>query len=192
MSKYNHLSPDLLEDDKLIPYGSAEAMAHSLQQVPVIFMIILHYITLGIGPLVWLDIAHSRIPKIRRNDPSAAKAFFNMLIPFYNLYWFFFKNIRLCERINEQRAMRSLPEKSLHGLAVNNSAILVAGAVLFGYPMDVSEPSAYTLFVAKALLLLWYGVLQPVYLGLIQHSVNELAIITYMENIDDTKVEEEN
>lgn len=133
-------APRLLGYDLLVPYDSPEAKAISFKKFSIIAVIVLHYLTLGIFSWIWLSLAHGSMPRIRRDDPSAARAFFGHLIPFYNIYWTFFHHIRLCYRINEQRSMRELPEKPLRGLAIATRIVLLLcwGSGPIGYLLPVS------------------------------------------------------
>ncbi|HMD54201.1 MAG TPA: DUF4234 domain-containing protein, partial [Phycisphaerae bacterium] len=72
---------------------------HQLTSLPVALVILLHYMTCGIFPLIWLNLMHGKLPRIRPDDPSAGKAIGFCFIPFFNLYWIFFTYRRLCLRI---------------------------------------------------------------------------------------------
>jgi hypothetical protein len=72
---------------------------HGLTSFPVPLVILPHYMTCGLFPLIWLNLMHGKLPRIRPDDPSAGKAVGFCFIPFFNLYWIFFTFRRLCLRI---------------------------------------------------------------------------------------------
>jgi hypothetical protein len=88
---------------------------HQLTSFPVAAVILLHYITCGIFSLIWLNLMHGKLPRVRSDDPSAGRAIGFCFIPFYNLYWIFFTYRRLCLRIDEQRNLYGLPPSNLSG-----------------------------------------------------------------------------
>ena len=169
--------------DLLISYDSPEAKANAFKPFSIIVLIALHYLTFGVFSMIWLCLAHGSMPKIRRDDPSAAEAILSYLIPFYNIYWVFFNQIRLCHRINEQRRMRELPEKRLKEFAMAMCTITLL--CVFAVVVDRND-------VYSGLFLLYYIIVAPVYLGLVQHAINQLAIITYMEGLADSASQQGN
>jgi len=64
---------------------------------------------------------------------------------------------RLCDRINDQRAMRGLPPSAPRGLAM-------ASCILMCIP--------YVNFLVGALIV------DPIFVGMLQASVNELVLVT--------------
>src|SRR5438874_12371470 len=74
------------------------AQAQGWTSFPVVAVILLHYVTCGIFPLIWLNLMHGKLPRVRADDPSAGKAIGFCFIPFFNLYWIFFTYRRLCLR----------------------------------------------------------------------------------------------
>jgi hypothetical protein len=71
--------------------------------------VILSIITLGIFPLIYYPLQHSRYPKVKPDDPSGAKAFWFQWIPLFNIYWYFVMWPRLGDRINFQYRLRGHP-----------------------------------------------------------------------------------
>ena len=182
----------LRRHDLLISYDSSEAKANAFKPFSLIVLISLHCLTAGIFSNIWLCLAHGSMPKIRRDDPSAAWAFLAHWIPFYNMYWVFFHHLRLCYRINEQRAFRGLEHKfRLRGMAIITNALLVVGLVanVFGQPEMFG---LLPLIVFGQLLLIGYEILLLIYVVSVQRAINELAILTIMENLVDStsKVDE--
>jgi hypothetical protein len=53
--------------------------------------------------LIQLYLVHSKLPKVRDDDPSGGKAIGFMFIPIYNFFWMFFVWLRLMDRLNEAR-----------------------------------------------------------------------------------------
>lgn len=133
--------------------GTPEAAAHRFTEFPAAVAILLHYLSLGVFTLIWLNLLHGKMPKIRHDDPSAGKAIGFLFIPFFNLYWVFFTYHRLCRRINEQRQMRNLPPKAPAGLAVAMCILMI---------------------IPYVGVLSWL-ILAPIFVGIVQSSVNDLA-----------------
>ena len=156
---------------------------HRLSISSVAWMVILHYISLGIVPMVRLNLMHGKMPKNRPNDPSAGRAIGFFFIPFFNWYWMFFTYCRLCDRINEQREMRGLSRSVPKGLAIAmcvaicisvfiDRAIVVSPGLLQGWFLGV--------FIGIALLP--WAILMPVFAGIVQAKVNELVRQTALES----------
>jgi len=133
--------------------GTPAAAANLFGDFPTAVAILLHFVTLGIFTSIWLNLMHGKMPKIRYDDPSAGKAIGFLFIPFFNLYWVFFTYTRLCTRINEQRAMAGLPPKAPGGLAI----------------------AMCILMIIPYIGLISWAILVPIFLGIVQSSVNELA-----------------
>ena len=129
---------------------------HSLKTFPTALVILLHYVSLGIFTTVWLNLMHGKMPRIRADDPSAARAIGFLFIPFFNFYWVFFTYHRLCVRINEQRARAGLVGRVPTGLAITMCIVMLipyVGVVCF-------------------------LVLAPIFAGIVQSRVNELVRAT--------------
>lgn len=139
------------------PYVVAPG-AHGLDAFSTPLTILLHYVTFGIFSWIHFGLMHDRMPRVRQDDPSSTKAICFYLIPFFNLYWMFFENIRLCDRINEQRRAVGLPETAPRGMAIAYAAVM-----LIPY---------FNILVA-------FPILGPIYLGLLRQSVNELVDATH-------------
>jgi hypothetical protein len=135
------------------PMGSP-ANAHQLTNFPVIALILLHYLTCGIFSLVWLNLMHGKLPRVRSDDPSAGKAVGFCFIPFFNLYWIFFTYRRLCLRIDEQRNLYGLAPGNLRGMATTNCIFQVIPYING---------------------LIGYTIITPIFIGLVQSSVNQLV-----------------
>jgi hypothetical protein len=137
-----------------VPPGAAAAAPHQLRAFPVAVAILLHYVTFGLFTFIWLNLMHGKICRVRADDPSAGRAIGFCFIPLFNLYWVFFACRRLCLRIDEQRDLYGLPAGNLRGLAT--------AACIFQVIPYLNT-------------LLGYTILAPVFLGMMQASVNELA-----------------
>lgn len=104
-------------DVRAIPLEErARLAAHSVTRFPVWAVGVLHVITLGLFPLIHFSMIQDRLPKASSNDPSAARAFWFHLIPYYNLYWVFFSTLRLCDRLSFQMKLRGLSDRAPRGL----------------------------------------------------------------------------
>ena len=139
-----------------LPVGAVPTVeaAHTLQSFPVPGLILLHFLTCGLFSLIWLNLMHGKLPKVRSDDPSAGKAVGFCFIPFFNLYWIFFTYRRLCLRIDEQRLLYELPPSNLRGLATASCIIQVIPYIniLIGYP-----------------------IMTPIFMGLMQSRINQLV-----------------
>jgi hypothetical protein len=127
---------------------------HQLTDFPVAAVVILHYLTFGIFTLIWLNVMHGKLPRVRPDDPSAGRAVGFCFIPFFNLYWIFFTLRRLCARIDEQRQLYGMPESNLMGLATAACTVQV---------------------IPYANVLLGYTLVTPIFAGMMQSKVNELV-----------------
>ena len=127
---------------------------HQLTSFPVTAVILLHYVTCGIFSLIWLNLLHGKLPRVRSDDPSAGRAIGFCFIPFYNLYWIFFTYRRLCLRIDEQRNLYGLPPSNLSGMATT--------ACIFQ-------------IIPYLNALIGYTIITPIFLGQMQSSVNQLV-----------------
>ena len=128
--------------------------AHGLTSFPVPLVILLHFMTCGIFSLVWLNLMHGKLPRIRPDDPSAGKAVGFCFIPFFNLYWIFFTYHRLCVRVDEQRGLYGLPPSNLRGMAITNCIFQV---------------------IPYINALVGLTIITPIFIGLMQSSVNQLV-----------------
>lgn len=128
--------------------------AHQLTNFPVVGAILLHFLTCGLFSFIWLGLMHGKLPKVRGDDPSAGRAIGFCFIPFFNLYWIFFSYRRLCLRVDEQRELYGLPPGNLTGIATTACVFQVIPYV--------------NLLIGSTIFL-------PIFLGLMQSSVNGLA-----------------
>ena len=135
------------------PAGYGQQRGHSLQPFPTAVLILIHFLTFGLSSWIWQSRVHGNLPKIRPDDPSAGKALGFLFIPFYNYYWVFFTCHRLCVRLNEQRAQAGLAPDVPTGLAIGMCILLVIPYI--------------------GLLSVLF--LMPVFVGIVQSKVNELA-----------------
>jgi Uncharacterised protein family UPF0547 len=150
--------------DDLGPHDSPEAGDHRLTRFPVLGVILLNAATLMLFSSIRFNLMHGRMPKVRRDDPSAARGFWFLLIPVFNLYWFFFTYHRLVTRINEQRALRGLPPANLHWLVV----VFGIGHILCALVVAAFFPPG--IYVNP-----WSLIVGGVLFAAIQNSVNELV-----------------
>ncbi len=133
---------------------AATSRPHQLTTFPVAAAVLLHFLTLGIFTLVWLNLMHGKMGRVRDDDPSAGKAVGFCFIPFFNLYWLFFTYRRLCLRLDEQRGLYALPPGNLRSLATTACIFQV---------------------IPYANLLLGYTIITPIFIGMMQSSVNQLV-----------------
>ena len=136
------------------PPISAPANSHQLSSFSVAALILLHFATCGIFSMIWLNLMHGKLPKVRSDDPSAGKAVGFCFIPFFNLYWIFFTFRRLCLRIDEQRELYGLPPSGLKGMATT--------ACIFHV-------------IPWLNVLIGLTIISPIFIGMMQSSVNQLV-----------------
>jgi hypothetical protein len=134
--------------------GATTSRPHQLATFPVAVAVLLHFMTFGLFTLFWLNAMHGKMCRVRTDDPSAGKAVGFCFIPFFNLYWIFFTYRRLCLRVDEQRDLYGLPPGNLRGLATT--------ACIFQIIPYIS-------------LLIGYTIVTPVFIGMMQSSVNQLV-----------------
>lgn len=135
------------------PFTPGAAAEEPLQPFSVTALVVLHYLTFGIFSAVWVNVSHGALPRRRPDDPTVGRAVGFLFIPFYNIYWWFFTHLRLCERLNEESALRGTSATTPRGLA------LWTGIVHWIPFVDLVS----------------YLILYPVLAARIQTQVNELA-----------------
>ncbi len=136
------------------PIPTIANSGHVLTTFPVALVILLHFMTCGIFSLVWLNLMHGKLPRVRPDDPSAGRAVGFCFIPFFNLYWIFFTYRRLCLRVDEQRGLYGLPPSNLRGMATTNCIFQV---------------------IPYINALIGYTIITPIFIGMMQSSVNQLV-----------------
>ncbi|MFO0761816.1 MAG: DUF4234 domain-containing protein [Byssovorax sp.] len=108
-----------------LPRADQDALrVHALMPFPTWAMFILHFVTLGIFPMVFFSLQHDRLPKAEPDDPSSGKAIGFSFIPVFNLYWLFFNALRITDRINLQYRLRGFPAEEVPRGLVLMSMIL--------------------------------------------------------------------
>lgn len=143
---------------------SVAGQQHRLTSFPVAGLILLHVASVGLFTVVYLNLLHDRLPRHRKTDPTGLTAVGLSFVPLLNLVWFFFTFRRLCVRINEQRRFRGLPETAPQTLAVIVATLLLCGSVATILPLTGWVVLGATL-----------AVLAPVFIAVLQASVNELV-----------------
>ncbi|QOV89498.1 GYF domain-containing protein [Humisphaera borealis] len=139
------------------PYAPAGSTSHTLTSFSTVGVVILHWVTLGVFSFIYQMMKHGSLPVRRPDDPSAGKAIGFMFIPFFNLYWLFFANLRLIDRINEERRQAGLPQNAPRGLAMAYCICMV---------------------IPYINLLVGFLIMGPIYWGTLQANVNELVRAT--------------
>ena len=137
---------------------------HQLGSFPVASLVLLHYLTAGAFSMMYLNLLHERMPRLRRDDPSATVAIGLCFIPVFNLYWFAFSFHRLCVRINEQQRFAGMKETAPSWLAIPVGVLFACGLI--------------ATFFTTAGFYIWGtvgAVALPVFAGMVQHAVNDLC-----------------
>jgi hypothetical protein len=153
-----NMPPPVPPSARLAP-SAADPHRHQFKDFPVAAAVILHFVTCGLFSLIWISLMHGRLPKVRQDDPSAARALGFSLIPFFNLYWIFFSYRRLCLRIDEQRELYGLPPSDLRATATASCVFQVLCIIPILYFIGLFGPLLVT----------------PIFLGRLQSSVNGLV-----------------
>lgn len=98
---------------------------HELRSFPVWAAMLLHVVTFGLWSLVHFGRMHGQLPKLREDDPTAARAILVFFVPYVGLWWSFFAPMRLVDRINLQYALRGREPPLTKG------PVVAAGALNF-------------------------------------------------------------
>lgn len=106
------------------PYAAGTGQ-HQLTSFSGVATVLLHFVTLGIFSWIHFNLMHGKLPMRRPDDPSAGKAVGFMFIPFFNIYWWFFSNLRLMDRVNEERTAAGLPPTAPKTLFILSSCFLI-------------------------------------------------------------------
>jgi len=157
-----------------------------LRPFPVFPLLLLHYQTLGIFSFFWITGMHGKLPPMKADDPSAAKAIGLCFIPFFNLYWIFKVFPRLAERVNAVSRQYMLPTVVPPPLAYTfcililvPAAMATAGCLILMmlYFSSASSSAAFWIFLLlpNLLTLINYLVVMPILAGLVQRAVNDVA-----------------
>jgi hypothetical protein len=109
---------------------------HLTPGLPPWAFVTLTILTFSIFGVIYHQLKQSKLPVVRRDDPTAAKAIGLMLIPIINVYWSFVAWPRLIDRINFQYRLRGQP-------APINRGHVVAALVLaqFGWIFPIAGPA---------------------------------------------------
>ena len=138
---------------------------HLLSGFSVASLVLLHFVTAGVFSIVYLNLLHERMPRLRRDDPSATVALGLCFVPVFNLYWFSFSFHRLCVRINQQRRLNGLRATAPEWLAIPVGVLLACGLVAAFF----TTTGFYVVLGTMGMVVL------PVFAALVQHSINQLC-----------------
>lgn len=137
---------------------------HHLTSFPVASLVLLHFVTAGVFTIVHLNMLHERMPRLRRDDPSATVAVGLCFVPLFNLYWLAFSLHRLCLRVNEQRRFAGLEETAPAWLAMPVGVLFACGLMASFFTVE----GIYLWGTVGALAL-------PILAGWVQHAINDLC-----------------
>ncbi len=126
---------------------------HTCTSFSVAGGIILHYITFGIFTFFNLGLKHGYFPKLNKDDFGSGAAIGYMFIPFYSIYWFFVFHNRLAKKISYQYRVRGLSSPVSQGFA---TAVCIISLI-------------------PCINLLSFFILHPIFYGLVQSAINNLA-----------------
>lgn len=140
---------------------------HTLGAFSVPGIVLLHFVSLGLFPLVHFSLMHDRLPQLRKSDPTGFVSVALCFIPGVNFIWLFFTLRRLCVRINEQARFAGLPETAPQTLALMVPTLLICGVAGTLLPVTGWVVLGGTL-----------SVLAPVFVAVLQASVNELVAVS--------------
>jgi hypothetical protein len=156
-----------------------------LRPMPVLPLLLLHFLTGGIFTFFWTTTRHGQLPAVRPDDPSASKAISFCFIPFYNLYWVFVVYPRLAVRMNSLASQYQLPTAvplplayALCGLLVVPAAMATAGSIVLMFLMFSEDPISEAVMVffglPNVLTLINFLFVAPVYAALLQSGINQI------------------
>ena len=149
----------------IVPLDVARmARPHQLSAFPVAALVLLHYVTAGVFSIIYLNLLHDKMPRLRRNDPSATMAIGLSFVPVVNLIWFFFTYRRLCLRINEQRRYAGMDETAPASLGFAVALLTACSPLAYIVP----GPGVVALGVLALIVL-------PVFAAMVQNSINGLV-----------------
>lgn len=125
---------DAVDLDQTLTPELREAYKHNLLTpgMPAWAFVFLSVITFGVFPTVYLQLKQSKLPAVKRDDPSAGKAIGFMFIPLFNLYWYFVVWSRLVDRVNFQYRLRGKLPPIARGQVMTAQVLAIAGWFLFG------------------------------------------------------------
>lgn len=147
-------------------YQPATAAGHQLSEFPV-WAIVLLDIFVPLFSLIWFNLMHGQMPRLRSDDPEPGKAIGFSFIPFFNIwYWNFVIYPRLLLRINEQRVAAGLAPANLQNLVM---AMCIVNALII--------PFACIPFL-NILVILSMKIIGAICFAQIQQAVNELVTLT--------------
>ena len=157
-----------------------------LRPLPLVALVLLHYLTLGVFSFFWITGLIGVLPKTRTNDPSSAKAIGLSFVPFYNLYWFFIVYPRLATRMNAVSAKYNLPQLVPVPLAyvvclliVVPAAMATAGSVVIMIILFSPTPKGEVIMLfftlPNILTILNYLFVAPLFAERVQRSVNNIS-----------------
>jgi hypothetical protein len=162
------------------------SQAEVIHPFPIVALILLHYLTACIYTFFWTTRSHGLLPRMKTDDPSAAKAISLCFLPFFNIYWIIVVYVRLARRVNSLSAAYRLPRLVPIALAYAMTLLIViplamfmaGGALLIIQAFsDSSNTEIMALFfwVPGALLLLNLILIVPIFAVLVQLSLNYIA-----------------
>lgn len=127
--------------------------------------VMLGVLTANVFFVINYSLKHAQLPKIARDDPSAARALGFLFIPLFNIYWVFFSWIRLVQRINYQFALRgeARPMGTLLPILMSITFIATVAAA------QVSAEAGAAVWLVNWLLIV------PAFAVKLQSAINRLA-----------------
>ncbi|MFN0018701.1 MAG: hypothetical protein ACKVP0_10610 [Pirellulaceae bacterium] len=158
-----------------------------LRPLPLVALLLLHYLTLGIYSFLTITATLGALPKVRNDDPSSAKAIGLCFLPLFNMYWICLIYPRLAQRINGTCASFGLRPTVPLALAYAVSACMVIPLVLasigliaitilsFAYPKE-SHFEAWLVFfiLPHSCTALNYLIVWPWFCGSVQLGINRV------------------
>jgi hypothetical protein len=149
--------------------SAAERDAYSRHQFESTFAVpaavVLGILTANAFFVVNYSLKHGRLPKIARDDPSAARALGFLFIPIFNFYWVFFAWVRLVHRINYQFALRGEARPLGTLLPILMGVTFIATLVA----AQVSAEAGAAVWMVNWLLIV------PVFAAKLQSAINRLV-----------------
>lgn len=87
-------------------------------------------LTFGIFGTIYHQLKQSKLPVVKRDDPTATKAIGFLWIPLFNVYWIFVVWRRLVDRINFQYRLRGRPAPIKRAYVAPALALALFGSIV--------------------------------------------------------------
>lgn len=164
------------------PEDPDQAKLHQLKLFSPWMILLLNFVSGGLFTIIWLNMLHGKLPKLRRDDPSTGQALTKTLVPLYGLFGYTNSMGRLELRINEQRKLREMPFKPLSagmftvGICWLLSLFIVSGLLAHQMKWIAWPAPKLIMYLGAAPLIMNWIVFSPLACIIVQSSVNSICL----------------